>query len=74
MFSWPKNHDGLIEFKVLTFSNPFEEPVTCLLVFGSQLLALSEDGGRLLVWDIRSGGERGFPSASRSLMSTRSEF
>ena len=28
-----------------------------LLVFGPQLLALSEDGGRLLIWDTHNGGE-----------------
>lgn len=28
-----------------------------MLVFGSQLLALSEDGGRLLIWDTHNGGE-----------------
>lgn len=31
--------------------------MTSLLVFGSQLLALSEDGGRLLIWDTHTGGE-----------------
>ena len=31
--------------------------MTSLLVFGSQLLALSEDGGRLLMWDTHDGGE-----------------
>lgn len=46
-----------IRRKVLTASNPFEEPVTSLLVFGSQLLALSEDGGRLLIWDTHDGSE-----------------
>jgi len=46
-----------VKRKVLTASNPFEEPVTSLLVFGSQLLALSEDGGRLLIWDTHDGGE-----------------
>lgn len=38
-------------------SNPFEETVTSLLVFGSQLLALSEDGERLLIWDTHDGSE-----------------
>lgn len=31
--------------------------MTSLLVFGSQLLALSEDGGRLLMWDTHDGGK-----------------
>ena len=46
-----------IESKVLKASNPFEEPMTSMLVFGSQLLALSEDGGRLLIWDTHDGSE-----------------
>lgn len=37
--------------------NPFDQPVTSLLIFGSQLLALSEDGGRLLIWDTNDGSE-----------------
>lgn len=28
-----------------------------LLVFGSQLLALSEDGSKLLIWDTHDGSE-----------------
>jgi hypothetical protein len=37
--------------------NPLDEPVTSLLIFGSQLIALSEDGGRLLIWDTNDGSE-----------------
>ena len=31
--------------------------MSSLLVFGSQLLALSEDGSRLLIWDTHDGSE-----------------
>lgn len=31
--------------------------MTSLLVFGSQLLALSEDGSKLLIWDAHDGGQ-----------------
>lgn len=51
------DYADLIEWKVLTVVNPFDEPMTSLLIFGSQLLALSEDGGRLLIWDVNDGSE-----------------
>ncbi|OJT09103.1 U3 small nucleolar RNA-associated protein 21 -like protein [Trametes pubescens] len=36
-------------------SNPLESSLTHILIFGTQLLALTEDGGRMLVWDTDSG-------------------
>ncbi|THH13858.1 hypothetical protein EW146_g6403 [Bondarzewia mesenterica] len=32
-------------------TNPFGTSIVSILVFGSQLLALTDDGGRLLLWD-----------------------
>ncbi|KAI0707610.1 Utp21-domain-containing protein [Earliella scabrosa] len=41
--------------EVNRFSNPLESSLTQLLVFGPQLLALTDDGSRMLVWDMESG-------------------
>ena len=38
-------------------ANPLETNLANILPFGSQILALTEDGSRLLVWDTESGGE-----------------
>ncbi|KAH9945893.1 Utp21-domain-containing protein [Epithele typhae] len=35
--------------------NPLETSLTNILVFGPQVLALTEDGSRMLVWDAESG-------------------
>ncbi|RDX56504.1 Utp21-domain-containing protein [Lentinus brumalis] len=35
--------------------NPLETSLTHILVFGPQLLALTEDGSRLLIWDMANG-------------------
>jgi hypothetical protein len=37
--------------------NPLGTPLTSMVIFGSLLLALSEDGGRMLVWDVSRDGE-----------------
>lgn len=42
--------------KVSRLTNPLETNVASILVLGSQLLALTEDGTRMLVWDTGSGG------------------
>lgn len=39
-------------------SNPFGGSLASIVVFGSQLLALTEDGGRILIWDTAGGGTR----------------
>ena len=39
-------------------SNPFGGILASIVVFGSQLLALTEDGGRILIWDTAGGGTR----------------
>jgi U3 small nucleolar RNA-associated protein 21 len=37
-------------------SNPFETALSSILVFGSQLVALTEDGGRMLIWETSEAG------------------
>ncbi|KAI0062315.1 Utp21-domain-containing protein [Artomyces pyxidatus] len=37
---------------VARLTNPLQTPLASILIFGTQLLALTEDGGKLLVWDI----------------------
>ncbi|CDO73537.1 hypothetical protein BN946_scf185014.g7, partial [Trametes cinnabarina] len=41
--------------EVERFSNPLETNLTHILIFGKQLLALTDDGSRMLVWDMDSG-------------------
>ncbi|KAI9057911.1 Utp21-domain-containing protein [Trametes sanguinea] len=41
--------------EVERLANPLETNLTHILVFGKQLLALTDDGGRMLVWDMESG-------------------
>ncbi|KAI0333500.1 Utp21-domain-containing protein [Cubamyces sp. BRFM 1775] len=41
--------------EVERFTNPLETNLTHILIFGTQLLALTEDGSRMLVWDTSSG-------------------
>lgn len=43
--------------EVMRISNPLGSNVSFILVFGNQLLALTEDGGRMFVWDTTDGGE-----------------
>ncbi|KAG2158310.1 Utp21 specific WD40 associated putative domain-containing protein [Suillus bovinus] len=38
--------------EVLRVSNPLRTPLAFIIIFGSQLLALTEDGGRMLIWEI----------------------
>lgn len=38
-------------------SNPFGSTLSSILVFGTQLLALTEDGKRMIVWDTTKGGK-----------------
>lgn len=46
----------LMIYKVGRSTNPLETNIASLLVLGSELLALTEDGTRMLVWDIGGGG------------------
>jgi hypothetical protein len=51
----------LISGKVSRLTNPLETSITSPLVFGSLLLALTEDGRYLLTWDVsEEGGSRFF--------------
>ncbi|KAF5373929.1 hypothetical protein D9758_000754 [Tetrapyrgos nigripes] len=41
--------------EVLRVSNPLETSISFITIFGSQLLALTEDGGRMYCWNTASG-------------------
>lgn len=38
-------------YQIDRLSNPFGSTLSFMLIFGNQLLALTEDGKRMLVWD-----------------------
>ncbi|KAG0705974.1 Utp21 specific WD40 associated putative domain-containing protein [Suillus ampliporus] len=38
--------------EVARVSNPLRTPLAFVVLFGSQLLALTEDGGRMLIWEV----------------------
>lgn len=50
--------------KVGRLTNPLDTLITSPLIFGSHLLALTEDGRNLLTWDISEQGE--YPSGTMS--------
>ncbi|RPD66386.1 Utp21-domain-containing protein [Lentinus tigrinus ALCF2SS1-7] len=56
---WVSSGPYLIKYlrgkEVNRLVNPLENSLTHILVFGPQLLALTEDGSRMLVWDIANG-------------------
>lgn len=41
-------------------TNPLGTPLGSMVIFGSLLLALTEDGGRMVVWDVSHDGENGY--------------
>ena len=41
----------------MRLSNPLGSNLAFILVLGTQLLALTDDGGRMFVWDTSEGGE-----------------
>ena len=45
----------LIFTQIAMFSNPQDTPLSALLNFGNQVLALTEDGHYLHVWDVETG-------------------
>ena len=45
----------LMTSKVMRLTNPLATPLVSILIFGTQLLALSEDGSRLFVWSTEDG-------------------
>ncbi|KXN80981.1 hypothetical protein AN958_06493 [Leucoagaricus sp. SymC.cos] len=40
---------------VTTLTNPLDTPLSYILIFGSSLLALTEDGERMLIWNTTDG-------------------
>ena len=42
--------------QVARLANPLETSLTQILIFGPQLIALTDDGSRMLVWDAESEG------------------
>ncbi len=42
--------------KILRITSPFDTFLSFITIFGPQLLALDEDGGRLFAWDTDTGG------------------
>ncbi|KAF9447264.1 Utp21-domain-containing protein [Macrolepiota fuliginosa MF-IS2] len=56
---------------ISTLTNPLDTPLSYILIFGTSLLALSEDGERMLVWNTTDGElestiqfDRGFTATS----------
>lgn len=43
--------------QVVRAANPLGTSLASMVVFGSLLLVLTEDGGRMLVWDVSCDGE-----------------
>lgn len=43
--------------QVVRATNPLGTSLASMVIFGSLLLALTEDGGRMLVWDVSCDGE-----------------
>src|ERR1700689_4210711 len=48
-------------------SNPFESTLASIIIFGSQLLALTEGGEHMLIWDTSGGGKRDLPVCTNSI-------
>lgn len=46
----------LTGYQVSRLTNPLGSHLSFILIFGSQLLALSEDGTRMYVWDTKNEG------------------
>jgi U3 small nucleolar RNA-associated protein 21 len=47
----------LVYEQVSRLSNPFDASISHVTIFGSQVLALSEDGGRMFIWEAANAGE-----------------
>ena len=43
-------------FQVLRLSNPLETKLSFVTIFGPQLLALNEQGDKMLIWNTSDGG------------------
>lgn len=42
--------------QVSRVSNPLQTPLAFVILFGTQLLALTEDGARMLIWEVSTNG------------------
>ena len=46
----------LKKIQVGRVTNPLGTPLSSILIFGSRLLALTEDGSRMFIWGTQDGG------------------
>jgi len=57
--------------KVANLTNPLDTPLSFITIFGLSLLALTEDGQRMLIWNTVDGGGSSDPFHLQSLMRDR---
>jgi hypothetical protein len=61
-FSFTLLKSGFVKiFQVLRLSNPLETNLSFITIFGPQLLALSEQGDKMLIWNTSDGGNYFLP-------------
>ena len=61
-FSFSLLVSGLIKsFQVLRLSNPLGTNLSFITIFGPQLLALNEQGDKMLIWNTSDGGKHFHP-------------
>ena len=57
---WTSSGPDVIKYlrgkEVARISNPLGSTLSYFIIFGNQLLALTEDGKRMFVWDTAEGG------------------
>ncbi|KAF9819788.1 hypothetical protein IEO21_01879 [Rhodonia placenta] len=57
---WVSSGSHVIKYirgkEVRRLANPLGTPIASMLVFGSQLLSLTQDGTRMFIWDLEDGG------------------
>lgn len=62
---WVSSGTDVIKYgrgkEVMRVSNPLGSNLAFVLVFGNQILALTEDGGRMLVWETTEGSKQELP-------------
>lgn len=58
---WAASGSDVIKYlrgkEIARLSNPLGSTLSSFIIFGNQLLALTEDGKRMLVWDTAEGGK-----------------
>jgi U3 small nucleolar RNA-associated protein 21 len=66
---WAASGSDVIRYlrgkEIARLSNPLGSTLSFFLIFGTQLLALTEDGRRMLVWDIAGNGQ--WPNRSSNI-------